>query len=501
MNKKFSCSLRKHSKRQLEIKMEYPLNPDQKHSVFNLDFYFFFPAQLHINEKRIPAESFLNSMQINTRFSSPLIPLERVIDAENELSPLIRIEKLLDSYNPEIDERRKTLLYELQVLCNLFRAETRNFINLMKKEIKNEMRRDICEERILNMVFTVEAFLSRFRKLQTRFLDPHILEEQRLALNWADESISIITENGFLYLYHLCKPLYKTKELPSVIANFVEGESQYRRSMNYKYNYREDDKLCGENMAYRESVLKKWSQCAMYMDKENSHVPRRIGHLIAATAAALAMLFAVLASIYADNIFPRNSIYWITIIIFSYVFKDRIKEILRITFGNMLPRLTTDQQANLFDPALKNKTGSSSGTIRFCSSDSVPSSIKLLRYSQPNPFRKILPPNDVIHYKKNIKLKSRKLTKKHQRLEAITEIIRFQIDPWLKEMDDTQNTLYRFLEGERVRVEGKRVYRIHLLLQLKEKKQNKKEKLYHYKIICNKSGIVRIIEGKKEKGS
>lgn len=493
MLKELNSTVRRHSKKQLEIKVEYPLDEKLKKTDFKMNFYFFFPSQLHVNEKRVGVSNFLNNMQINTRFSSPLMALEKVIDTDFQLSPLIRIENLLTLNGLENKDFHSHLLYELQTLCNLYRAETRNFVSLMKKEIKKkDTREDICRKRILHMLVTIKAFLARFRKLHTKFLDPHIHEDQRTALNWADESISIITERCFIDLYQDCRTLGNSDEMISLIEEIINDEITYRQTMNYRYQYRAEDSLCGETMAYRESILKKWSQSAMYMNNENSQAPKRISHLIAGTAAATAMFFAVLAAIYAENFFPRNSTSWILVIVLSYVFKDRIKEILRHSFGNMLPRMTTDQQSNLYDPAGKTKAGKSSGTIRFRTISSIPTTIHRIRFKKPNPFRKILPPNDVIHYKRVVKIKPALLKKNHSRLNAITEIIRFQIDPWLKEMDDSKDMHYRLENGKTIPVKGSRLYRIHLIIGIRENNKKKNEKLYHYNLNLNKSGIVRI---------
>ncbi|MBI9100717.1 MAG: hypothetical protein JEY91_19755 [Spirochaetaceae bacterium] len=342
------------------------------------------------------------------------------------------------------------------------------------------------------MLRTIRAFLLRFRKLHTIFLDPHIHEDLRIALNWADESISIVTENGFIRLLDHCRLIPGFNEITLLLADFINEETDYRVSMDYKYQYNKMNPLCGETMAYRESILKKWSQSSMYMNNENSHTPRRISHMIAGIAAGLAMGFALFIAIYAESYFPRNSTWWILIIVVSYIFKDRIKEILRNSFGNMLPRLTSDQQSNLFDPALRNKVGKSSGTINFVNLLSVPDAVKELRYKRPNPFRKILPENDIIHYKRLIKFKSKALKKNHSRLEAITEIIRFQIEDWLKEMDDSQDFLYRLENNVKCRIPGGRVYRVHLIVGLLDINFEREERLFHYRIILNKSGIMRI---------
>lgn len=449
-----------------------------------MDLYFFFPPHLHINEKRISRNDVLNSMQIYTRFSSPLIPLDKVIDTDFDLSPLVRIESLLDRVGDEHRGFRRTVIYELQTLCNLYRAEIRNFIDLIGREIRKENLSQIYRESVLKMLLTIKAFLERFRQLHSRFLDPHIDETLREALRWADESISIITEKGFIRLFNSCVN-EKDREIRDLMEELVESEVRYRESMNYAYLYRKNDSHCGETMAYRESMLKKWSQSAMYMNSQYSRTPNRIGHLIAGTAAGTAMLFAVIAAILAENISPRNSSLWILVMVISYIMKDRIKEALRSIFGNLLPGLTTDQQIILYDPAMKTRAGRSSGMVDYTEPRKLSREIRNERFRQLNPLRKIIPPNTVIHYRKTIKVKSEKLRRNHQRLESLTEIIRFQIDDWLREMDDPKETLYRLEKGKQEKIRGTRVYRIHMLIKLEKE-------LRHYVLVLNKSGIVRI---------
>jgi len=481
--KDLQCSLRKHSRKQLELKLLYPLER-KKISRISMDCYFFFPPHLHITEKRISREEVLGSMQIYTRFSSPLIPLDKVIDTDFDLSPLIRVETMLDSLGEERRGFRRTVIYELQTLCNLYRAETRNFVELIGKEMRRDRLSRIYRESVLHMLVTVKAFLERFRQLHSRFLDPHIDETLREALRWADESISIITEKGFTRLFSACGH-EGDREIKTLIEELVESESRYRESMNYAYLYKEDDSHCGETMAYRDSILKKWSQSAMYMNSQFSRTPKRISHLIAGTAAGLAMFFAVFAAILAENISPRNSSLWILAMVISYIMKDRIKELLRRIFGDLLPGLTTDQQVILYDPAMKTRAGRSSGMVGFKDPSKLPREIRSERFRRDNPLRKIIPPNTVIHYRRSINVKSEKLRNNHTRLDSLTEIIRFQVDSWLMEMDDAKETLYRLENGKQEKIRGSRVYRIHMLVKLDKN-------LNHYVLVLNKSGIVRI---------
>lgn len=486
MQKEFKCSVRKHSKKQLEIKLTYPLSQKSKKTFYNVNLYFFFPSQLHINEKRIGIANFINNMQINDRFSSPLMPLERVLESENMRSPIIRIKNMINNDTMDKKELGTSITYELQTLCNLYKAEIKNFTRLIKTEIKKTQWEEIYKNRIREMLTTVDQFLTKFRELHITFLHSHIHEDQRVALNWADESISIISENNFINLLEQCKCSLNSQDLQNELKEFIKQEIKYRDSMNCKYRFDESDPLCGEAMAYRESILKKWYQSSMYLNNENSQAPKRIYHLIAGTAAGLAMALALFISIYAESYFPKNSTYMILILVLSYILKDRIKEMLKDSFGSMLPKWATDQQSNLYDPALESKIGKTSGTIKFGTSKTVPHNIYSIRYNKPNPFRKILPPNDTIHYKRVIKLNSKLLKKNHSRLESISEIIRFQVDDWLKEMDDSKGYLYHMVNGSKTKISGGRVYHIHLIVALE------RDKNYHFKLILNKSGIVRI---------
>ncbi|OQY39215.1 MAG: hypothetical protein B6229_04275 [Spirochaetaceae bacterium 4572_7] len=448
MLEELKCSVRKHSKKQLEIKVTYPLNETDKTNRFNLDLYYFFPAQLRVNNKRIGRTGFLNSMRINTRFSSPKMSLEKVLDVDFDLSPLSRIEKLVDqNLGTDLNSHNK-MIYELQTLSNLYRTEIVSFVKLIKREIKKCQRKDIYQDSIITKMELITIFLKRFRILHTIFLNNNLNEDLRVALNWADESLSIITEKWLIKLFDYSDDL--TELNIENIKNVINNEVLYRKSMKFRYH------------------------------------PRRIGHVTAGIAAGVAMAVTVLITIYIVNYFPQNSHPFIIAIIFAYILKDRIKDILKGVLGNMFPNLTTDQQLKLFDPALKNNVGRSSGTVKFTSNSAIPENVYKIRYKKSNLFRRILPANSIAHYRRSIRLNSGVLRENHARLNSITEIIRFQISDWLQEMDDPTGDLWFLKNGKKIKINGNRVYKVHLIIVLDGKKN------YHYNLVLNRSGLVRI---------
>jgi hypothetical protein len=387
---------------------------------------------------------------------------------------------------------RDRILYELQMLANIFRAETAGFVIMLRNELKAGNREQACRKRILQFLDELKTFLKCFRELHTLFLDASVTPKQREALAWADETISIITERNLNRLFSYCGMMEKPSELREKLEAFTRKETEYRRSMNYKYLYQEEDERSGEGLAYRESILKKWSQSAMYMNSAESRAPRRIAHMLAGAAAGVAMIFAVVVTIFAGRLYAPNSTPWILLIVLSYIFKDRIKEILREVFGRSLPRLASDQLSILKDPAVDKRIGVSKGKVEYMGASAVPENIRALRYRKPNPFRSILPEQDVIHYKRLIRFDARKLRSNHTRLRGVTEIVRIQIDDWLREMDDPKDVFYRLEKGKKLKIKGNRVYRVYLAVVLRRRNSDEPDTLYHYRIVMKKDGILRI---------
>ena len=492
--KQFNCSVRAHSRHHLELKTEYPLISGLKKTRYRMDLYFFSPSQLNINDARIGVKELINKIKIYTRLSTPVMSLTMLTDKENNLSPLNRIRTIIETPAAEQSTKKDKLLYELQVLTKLYRAELENTVELNRIEVEKQNLDRMCRKKRSSFLTEINSFLKDFRKLHPKFISPQITDIQRTALSWADESISIITERSLNRLFSLAEIINEDDSLCVEIERITRAETEYRRAMGYEYLYNEKNAYMGELLAYRENVLKKWSQSAMYMTKEESRNNKRAGHILAGTAAGVAMLFAVFVTIFAGRIFIPNTTPWILAIIVSYIFKDRIKEILRDSFKKIIPKVTSDQMSLLYDNSSDKQVGTARAYAKFTKAGNAPSDIFQLRNNNPNPFQSILPEQDLIHYQRIIELNSEELTRHHSRLTSTTEIIRFNISDWLNEMDDPKDIFYRLENKKKIKIKGNRVYKIHLIIHLRNDHIPGNEEFYHYCIIINKAGILRIEE-------
>ncbi len=484
----YSCDVRAHGTHQIEIKTRYPISA-KRNLKYDLDLYFFSPGQLQVDERRYGVKNFFEDLKANTRYTTPGIPLRRLIDQSFELSPLNRINRILDGIGTGGTFKPEKLLYEIRTLVNIYKAELRDTRHVIQREVSAAYDPEVLLARIMEHIALIDAFISRLRATMSRFIDPHIPQQLRIAMEWADESMSIATEVERLKLFQAVEPRNDLKTASDRLRPSLDKEAAYRRKAGYRSVVDPSDQRKNEDLLYRESILKKWSQSAMYMSSEQSRSVSRVGHVIAGVAAAVAMSFAVVATFLAGRLFASFSVPWALVIVLSYIFKDRIKEVLRSILIRLVPRLFADDAGVLTDPAADRKVGRTRSSVMFCKPRDVSSKILALRNLSQNPFRYILPEEDVIHYRRRIRINGKILQMNHQRLESITEILRLKLDSWMEEMDNPENYLTYFDDDRIKKVVAARVYHANIIIALTD---GIDVNYYRFRLILTRNGLMRV---------
>jgi hypothetical protein len=492
--KEFEIDVRLHSRTHLELKTSLPVSRSGKER-YHLKLYIFSPAQLNIRgSANYQPLKILNDISARTRFSSPNLSLEKLLDPACELSPLFRIQRILEKTIIDPREERRTI-YEMQTLVNNYRREMKDTVQIILQESVKPSARSVCTAKLKRTLRAAEKTADTFRDLYPQFLEPRIPESLRTAFRWADENITLLNLDTLAEIFMISRQIPLSDELLEQIEVYFKAEEEHRREFQYISFEVKGQNHIDEAVSYRTSMLKKWSQSSLYIHTDNSSLPKQVRHIFAGLAAASAMTFAVLASFYAQKNYSQNTLPWAIIIILAYVFKDRIKEIMRDVLGKGVPRLIADNISLYRDPANEAKVGSAKERIDFIRLRDVSGRVKALRYEKPNPFRKIMPDEDIVYYSRHIKLNSKKLQKNHMRLEGINEIIRIRIDNWLREMDDPDDRFYAIDNQQIKEHKGKKVYHLHIVLVLKELGGDGGEQLFHYKVVLSKKGLLRVLPG------
>jgi len=477
-----------HGNKQLELSLTYPLNKGAKSECVGTDLYFFTPAQLGLNGKgHYKRNDFLENLQIYTRYNPPIIPLSKLSDINCDISPISRIYMMLKNSSQVRDLDNERILYELRTGVNSYHTQIKNHRKIIEetsKNIDNEIFIDLVDA----FINEVEKYLIFFRKLYISFTDTRIPVKLREALRWSDEATSIKTERELYRLYKLLTS-YNLHKLADKVKTKHSEEVEYKSKMGFATADLNGKSVEAENYLYRASILKKWAQSVMYLDNLTAEISNHLFHLFASAAAATAMAFAIFAAFLASAMFDGYSLPWVILIIISYIFKDRIKEVLRETLVLLIPRLAPQKSHKLIDPAVNNKVGSSKLNVYFTKLDKVPEIIRQFREIEKNPFRDFLPPENIIYLHTCIKIWSQKLLENHNRVNSITEIFRLNVSNWLKEMDNPVEELGILCEDDDIKkLAVKRVYHINVIIKI----NTDNTQIAIKRIIFNRRGILRI---------
>lgn len=485
--------LRKHSSRHLETKLVLPIPETQRYER-ELHYYLFSPPQLYVNRSTYSEERILHKFQSHGRYSSPEITLEELLDEQNALSPLT----ILRHYTADLEKDvtsvpERNVIHELQTIVNSIRHENKACLQDCKDMVKLGMGNDLAstlESWHTNMQALCRNLRDLLDVIRAKFSPDNRL---MLAFLWADEAVSILCEKHAIDLYMTSSALQTSMpETLSGLLAFSREEMEYRSEQDYPSGSNNP-----ETVQYRKAVLKKWTQSALYLVPEISRWPKRVSEILAGTAAGVAMAFATLTTIFAEATFIRNSLQWALIVIIGYVFKDRIKEWLRLFFNAVLPRMMADEISSFLSPKTNKKICSSRIKLKFEEPDDLPATVKEIRKDKNNPFRDMLPKEDIIHYTRDLVMHP--LTKhglerdKFPRENNFTLVTRIRLDDFLKEMDDPNDVVFRMDPNadELDQLNSERVYHLHLVIREYAKKEDL-DVYSHYTIVMNKSGIVRI---------
>jgi len=487
--------VRVHSSRHIETKITYPI-PEKEEYERELHYYIFSPAQLHVSSDMVPSSDMLRKFQTHARYSSPEITLDELLDRGNKTSPLILLEEYVENRFSGADTISDTIfMHELQTLSNSIRHDTGVIVAECASLTASAKIKELS-----SMLDTWSAeiteVLLRFRNLLAR-MRVHYPTGNRIitAFEWADESISLIVENNSLEMYLSLEPLFsQIQETAYALMRLSRTELAYRREHKYPSVVNKENKYSSEAVAYRSGVLKKWTQSVLYLTPVPSKAPQRVAGMLAGAAAAIAMTFATLASIFAETFFLKNSMQWALLVIIAYVFKDRIKEGLRQVFSRFVPKLLADQISSFVSPRTGKTLSRAKVILKIVKATQVPFKICEARRDSTNPFQDMLPTEDVIHYTRYVSInKTEKDRTMGPWINAMTVITRIRIDDWLKEMDDPNDVAYRVSssEGDFEQQNSDRVYHLHLIIEEISEKDGF-DNLWHYRVVLNRMGIVRL---------
>ncbi len=505
----FDSKITLHDRHRFEIKLDMDL-PQSSRTVYELESYFFVPRALNISPHTYSKEDFYNTNQRYIRFKTPRISLAKLCDPKLPTSPLNRVKEnlakiLSGSKDPALV---KLACDEFKLLGCVIRGEIRDHVKTFMTDIKvcvprpEQDKKLFVGEGLVSFLADLKYLGSRINALKSEVSDPAVPVKLRETFTFFDEYLSLIMEE---YLTSLLAAMRRSKAALSAfetvekeLTALVVAQSQYRAAMNYPSVLKEGEN--NEVIIYRRGVLKKFISSVLYLKPELDEwqTPTQ---LLFGLAAGLAMLFAVTATIYAQNRYTMNSVPFVLVIVASYIFKDRIKDWLKLLFSRNLTRWFSDREIKILDPYNSKQIGLLKEAFTFISEAAVPPDISRIRkIDNITSIDEDGKPERVFKYKKEIVLYPEKILKTHDRRKDLNDIMRFNIKDFITQADDSR-VEYPYADpatGQIRPVVCSRVYHMNMIIKYFYADAQGVDQIHfdRIRIVLNKEGLVRLEEVK-----
>jgi hypothetical protein len=490
--------VRAHDQYQIEFKLDYQLSPARR-TRYQITTYFFVPPSLAIRSDTYSKSEFYRDIQNYVRLQTPLFALNQLRTDPN--SPLALLTTRLAC------EKAKCLAEaESEIIANLkfLRAILKSSLRLELRRIRRAYGRHSSEvgeparahSLVLQTLQEADAILTHFRRLGQSLLTLSPDHPILLAYQLADESLSLVYEEFLLSLFRLVSQTQgkANAELEQCIEKAVQGEVAYRQRTGYGALLQPE----GENEAFlhRTSLLKKYASSVLYLSPTVEREGTALEQVLLAFAAGLSMIFATVVAFYFQLRYGEFTFPVFVALVVGYMFKDRIKESARSFFAHSLRHFVFDRRIIVRTRDGKQKLGYLREKLTYPSVRQVPPHVLALRNRNLNP--ELVNQNqdeNVLCYTKEVVLRAnafRRMNTGGPQITGITDIMRYDVRPYLRKMDDPIERKYYLQHGKLGAARCQRVYYLNIISLYTSEGDQGFQRIERTRVALTRKGIKRI---------
>jgi hypothetical protein len=340
--------------------------------------------------------------------------------------------------------------------------------------------------------------LERFREWTKATASLRLQEKTRASLRLVDEYMSLTVEQYFR------KAVTEMDALPRS-GVYIEPRKALMAAVIREETYRKENQLrsvlspTGDNEEYMHRIgfLKKFCMNILFLSARRKQKRQGWEEVLFAIAAGLAMAFATAVAFWAQARFTQVSLNFFLIVVVGYMMKDRIKEGLRRFFSRYASMHLYDRTAEIIEPVTKRCLGELEERVDYGRSVRVPDEIAALRCMDD--FITVSQgelAETVIRYQKEIVLDADLLPRTERGIAGVTDIIRFNVERFLRDMDDPELALeYVDLEDFSVgRVKAAKSYQVDLAFRFTtDEADQEKVSVQLVRLVLDRNGIKRML--------
>ena len=493
-------SMERHDLYNFESKIDYRYTlekTDSKKTQYLLDTYFFVPKSLQINKDTYSKKQFFSDLNNRIRFKTPQMTVGGLLDGKNIRSPLNVITKTISQieYGKSNIKNIKKIQRELRLLGSIMKAALRDQFSYFLENFKSLRRPHDLSELLREYLEDIQRFRQRMERISERFIMIQIPEELRETFRYSDEYISMQIEK---WLTKILKNLgeYLVENTKDLIVHIIEEEQNYRECLESRLLLKEGED--NEDFSYIEGIMKKYVQGVLYLEKKRKDPQSTSLEIFYSVAAGFAMFISLFLGFLFLSQFPVYGLEAIIGTVVIYMLKDRIKDNIRNISQRAIGLYFPDQRIDIVDGFYEEVIGESKEKMYFLEQEDIPTEVfDIRKASNKSPIEEEGKPEECILFKKKITLYNKKIDEIHTRQKDISDIIRFNIQSFIRYADDpVQDTLHWDAVTRQIKhIPVSKVYHINVIFKLTTFKGKEVSHEYYKKcrIIINQKGIQRLM--------
>ena len=412
---------------------------------FELNAYFFVPNKLtcgggdELDGAQTLAQTIVYpKIHRKNYYAIFAMNLAAILDSDNELSPLTRLQKMAK----EVSLPAEQVLYEFQMLACVTKNASMNARHSLTQQLRTrndftdigtQQNQALSREAETEFKNISQAYLQVQRRLDLlgeRYLQ-EVLQNIDEAYRWTLEDLNHQILDCMLSTLRLSEHYQFSPEFRKFLQ--TELGLQWRYQKQHGFATLSDDEYNNESYLFHQRELKAWRYSGLSMTSTEARSLNVINHLWLSVASAVAMSVAFSVTLLTIYYYGQWSIPFLIFGVLGYMFKDRIKEILRNLFSD---KFCNYNLLHLYDPRSKEQCGSIRESLGFC--EKVPVEILTLRHLRKNPLSSQLNREVAIVYRERLSLNSQKLFETHKRLQRGCQVLEFNLLPYLQNIRDSE---------------------------------------------------------------
>jgi hypothetical protein len=238
-------------------------------------------------------------------------------------------------------------------------------------------------------------------------------------------------------------------------------------------------------------VLKKYVASILFLDAEVKTDWLFLQQFFFGLAAAAAMVFATAAAFISQTVYGGMTLPVFVTLVVSYIFKDRIKDLLRYHLSRKMTRFLFDHKTRVRDAAGK-IVGVCRESFGFVKERKLPAEVRELRNRDHiTEIENRWVGENIMLYRKRIRLHPERVRRIFSEYEVsgVNDIMRFNVQEFLRRMDDPKKELFVMNDEGYHRIRGARVYHLNMIVRMTFGGQGLHMR---YRVVLNREGIKRI---------